>query len=76
MERSMTVRELIAALQRCPPEMDVCVWDHEQDDWMPVVEALNEWGSTHIALLIHPSGVLLVHVYGSCGGVCDLCGDQ
>jgi hypothetical protein len=36
----MNVRELIAALQKCPPDMGVCVWDHEADEYIPVVQAL------------------------------------
>jgi len=72
----MNVRELIAALQKLPPTMDVCIWDHDEDDWLPVVEALNEDGVIHIALLTRPSGAKPVHAFGSCGGECWLCRDE
>lgn len=54
----MTVIELIAELGRLPPDMDVCVWDHDEDEYMPVVEALLEDGSTHVDLLVRPSGAV------------------
>ena len=74
----MNVRELIAALQKCPPEMDACVWDESEDDWVPITMALHEDGHTVIQLLTDdpPPVVHPVHAYGSCGGVCGLCGDQ
>ena len=72
----MKVRELIAELQRHNPELEVCIYDHEADDDLPVVEAMHEDATTHVMLLTSPSGGLSVHKYGSCGGVCDLCGDQ
>ena len=72
----MNVRELIAALQKCPPGMDVCVWDHEEDDHVPVVQALYEDGVTHISLLTVAVVAHPVHPFGSCGGECDYCGDQ
>ena len=70
----MNVRELIAALQKCPPDMDVYIPGEE--DWEPVVQALYEDGATHIQLLTTEVAVIPVHPYGSCGGVCDACGDQ
>jgi hypothetical protein len=54
----MTVIELIAELGRLPPDVDVCVWDHDEDEYMPVVEALLEDGSTHVDLLVRPSGAV------------------
>ena len=74
----MNVRELIAALQKCNPEMDACVWDESEDDWSPITMALYEDGATVIQLLTDdpPPVVHPVHAYGSCGGVCGLCGDQ
>lgn len=52
----MTVRELIAALQKLPQGLDVRVWDHEEDDWLPVVEALYEDGTAAVDLLTHAGG--------------------
>ena len=52
----MNVRELIAALQKMPPTMEVTIWDHEADENLPVVEVLHEWGHTSVELLAHPSG--------------------
>jgi hypothetical protein len=73
----MTVRELIAALQKCPPELEVVLWGGEDaDDWVPVEDALYEDGASHIAILPYASGALPVHAFGSCGGTCDLCGDE
>jgi hypothetical protein len=72
----MNVRELIAALQRCPPSMEVCIWEDQPGEYVPVVEALYEDGSTHIDLLTQPSGAQPVHPYRSCGGECWLCGEE
>lgn len=74
----MNVRELIAALQQCPPEMDACVWDDAQEEWVPVTMALYDDGVSDIHLLTQdpPPVTNPVHAHGSCGGECDLCGDQ
>ena len=72
----MTVGELIEALKKLPEYMEAVVWDEEQDDHVPVVEALFEDGSTEIVLLTKPSGALPVHKHGSCGGECDRCDEQ
>jgi hypothetical protein len=74
----MNVRELIAALQKCPPDMDVQVWDAEEDDWIDVVQALYEDGVVNIHLLTTEVAVIPVHPFGSCGHAdgCDACGDQ
>jgi hypothetical protein len=71
----MNVRELIAALQKCPPDMDVCIDDGE-GDYGPVVQVLHEDAVTYIQLLTTEVVVHPVHPYGSCGSVCGLCGDQ
>jgi len=47
----MTVKELIAQLQALPPDMEVVIWDEEEDEYMPVVEALYEDGCSEIMLL-------------------------
>lgn len=52
----MTVMELMAELGRCPPDMEVCVWNDAKDDYVPIVEALWEDGTTHVDLLTFPSG--------------------
>ena len=52
----MKVHELIAALRKEPPELEVRIWDHDADDWMPVVEALYEDGSSSVDLLTYESG--------------------
>ena len=74
----MNVRQLIEELKKYPSEMDVCIWDDDEDtaDWVPVVEAMHEDGSTCLSLLSKPSGSLPVHPHGSCGSVCGLCGEE
>ena len=74
----MNVRELIEQLQKCPSDMDVVTYDAESEDDVPVTMAIYEDGTSQIVLttedpppVMHP-----VHAHGSCGGVCDLCGDQ
>ena len=47
----MKVRELIRELKRMPPELQVCVWDAPEDEYVPVVQALFEDGTSHVALL-------------------------
>lgn len=47
----VTVRELIANLERMPPDLDVRVWDGDEDDWAPVTEVLYEDGTSAIDLL-------------------------
>lgn len=47
----MTVKQLIAQLSKLPQDLDVCVWDHEEDDYMPVVSAFYEDGVSTINLL-------------------------
>jgi hypothetical protein len=49
----MTVAELIKQLEQCPPSMEVCIWDHDEDENMPVVQVLHESGVSHIQLLTH-----------------------
>jgi len=56
----MTVGELIEALRKLPPFLEVCVYDAEEDDNVPVVEALLEDGHTTVDLLTHPSGAMAV----------------
>lgn len=72
----MTVGELIAELKKYPEHMQVCVWDHDEDENMPVVQVLQEDGTTTVDLLTHPVAVITVHPFGSCGGECGACGDQ
>lgn len=72
----MNVRELIECLKKEPQELDVVVWDHDEDEWMTVVQTLFEDGTSHVAMLTRPEVVHPVHKYGSCGGECDLCADQ
>lgn len=50
----MTVAELIAALQKLPPNLDVCVWDGEEDDYVPVRGVLWEDGHTSVDLATYP----------------------
>lgn len=47
----MNVRELIAELQKCPPDMEVCIPEIDGDEWVPVLQVLHEDGATHIALM-------------------------
>lgn len=47
----MTVEEVIKELQALPPTMEVVIWDEEQDEYMPVVQALHESGCSDIMLL-------------------------
>jgi hypothetical protein len=46
----MKVRELIAELQKCPPEMNVEVWADEEDDFVPVTQVIYEDGCPEIHL--------------------------
>lgn len=46
----MKVSELIAELSKQNPDIDVVYWDHEEDDWVEVVEAVQESGTSHVAL--------------------------
>ncbi len=46
----MKVRELIEALRKCPSEMNVVVWDAEEDDNVPVTHALWEDGCIEIQI--------------------------
>ena len=75
----MNVGELIAALSMMSPTMDVCIWvedDEDDGDWKPIVQVLQEDGTTHVDLLTELVEVSTVHKSGSCGGACDLCGDE
>lgn len=56
----MRVRELIEALKGHWQDGDVVIWDTEAGDWLPVVEALYEDGTSHVALLTVPSGATKV----------------
>lgn len=47
----MTNKELIAALQKLPPDLGVHTWDEKEDDYVPVVEVLYEDGVPYIHLL-------------------------
>ena len=47
----MKVRELIATLKKQPPEMEVRVWDADEDEFVPVTGAVFEDGSTVVTLL-------------------------
>jgi hypothetical protein len=44
------VRELIAELRKLPPEMEVEVWDDAEDEFVPVVQALWESGTSAVHL--------------------------
>lgn len=46
----MTVAELIALLKTQRQDLPVVYWDAEEDDWVEVVEAVYEDGTTHLAL--------------------------
>lgn len=49
----MKVSELIAALKKLPQDLPVRVWDEDEDDYVPVVEALYEDGTSAVDLLTH-----------------------
>lgn len=51
----MKVRELIEELSKLPPHLDVTYWDHEEDEWVEVVEAIWESG-TSVVTLSHIKG--------------------
>jgi hypothetical protein len=71
----MRVRELIEQLQKCPPDMEVVVYDAEEDDDVPVTMAIYEDGATDIQLTTQcpPPVMHQTHKRGSCGGECGLC---
>ena len=50
----MKVRELIEELRRVPQEMEVCTWSADEDEWVPVTQALHEWGHTTVDLMTEP----------------------
>lgn len=52
----MTVKELIAALNKMPQDLDVRIWDEEEDDYMPVRQVLYEDGTSAVDLLAHEAG--------------------
>lgn len=47
----MTVKELIEELGHVPEGMEVQIWDHQVDDYVPVVQVLYESGCPYITLL-------------------------
>jgi hypothetical protein len=47
----MTVYMLIRALQKQPPHLEVTVWDHDEDENMPVVQVFYEDGTSEVSLL-------------------------
>ena len=51
----MTVAELIAALQKLPPNLDVCVWDEEEGDYVLVGGDLWGDGHTRVDLATYPN---------------------
>jgi hypothetical protein len=52
-ETTMTVGELIDALRKEPQGLEARVWDHEADEYVPVVQVLYEDGATSVDLLTH-----------------------
>jgi hypothetical protein len=73
----MTVAELIAALRKEPQDLEVRVWDHEADEYVPVVQALYEDGSTSVDLLTHHEETVPANECGVCGrtlATCDCMG--
>lgn len=72
----MNVRELIEALKVYPSDMDVVIAEAGGDEYVPVVQVIQEDGTSVVTLLDRVEVVYTVHQYGSCGGMCDLCGDQ
>jgi len=47
----MTVSELIAQLQACPPDLEVRIWDELEDDYVPIGGAFFEDGATSVDIL-------------------------
>ena len=47
----MTVEQLISELSSMPKDMEVTIWDAEDDDYVPVVQVLWEYGHSTINLL-------------------------
>jgi hypothetical protein len=47
----MIVKELIAALRKMPQELEVCTWDHEEDEYIPITGAIFEDGCSDVHLL-------------------------
>lgn len=62
----MTVRELIAVLQKLPQDLDVRVWDEPEDDYVPVTGAIKESGCPYVDLLTD-EGAYAQH-HGGIGG--------
>lgn len=47
----MNVQELIDVLKTIPPFMQVCTWDAEEDDYIPVIGVIYEHGHTTVDLI-------------------------
>lgn len=47
----LTVAGLIAELQKLPPDLEVRIWDADEDDYVPVVTAWKESGTPSVDLL-------------------------
>jgi len=54
----MNVRELIRELRKVPPDMDVMVWEDEEDDYVDVAQVLYEDGVSYIQLLTYQVDVV------------------
>ena len=55
----MNVRQLIAELQKMPPDLEVRLWDEDEDDFMPVAQVLYEDGTSSVDLLTEGQAVTL-----------------
>lgn len=51
----MTVGELIAKLEAMPEGMEVCAWNEDEDDYVPIQDVLWEEGHTSVDLLTIPA---------------------
>jgi hypothetical protein len=46
----MKVRELIDALKKMPQELDACIWDEDDQEFVPVQDVLFEEGHSTVDL--------------------------
>lgn len=47
----MTVKELIQQLQNYNPDLSVTVWDDDEDDFVDVTCAVQEFGTSEVTIL-------------------------
>ncbi len=64
----MKVHALIAELTKLPPEAEVRIWDEQEDEYLPIAQAIHEDGAEGVVDLLTKAVKLIPNRSGDATG--------